>query len=190
MAEVNEEIAKAYFEEVCGYFVKTNLYFKKESEKPHKRGGVGASDIDLLLLHPTDGKYGKRAMVSVKGWHEYVLNLKNCKNNYKWMHGFEKQDLKAVENFFGTKEFNKILVVPRVNEKERWIIEQYGKQNKGIDYIISFPFMLNELFNKFKQSSRYYKESEVLQTLAVAYKHSFRPLLKERERLIKKLKKI
>ena len=187
MAEVNEEIAKAYFEEVCGYFIKTDLYFKKTSKKEHKRGGVGPSDIDLMLLHPQDnGIYGKRAMVSVKGWHGYVLNSTNCKNNQKWMHGFEKQDLDAAENCFKTKEFSKILVVPRVNEDERPLVEQYAKKYKGIDHILGFPFMLEKLFKTFEQSSRYYKESEVLQTLAVAYRYSIKDMMKKIRRLEQK----
>ena len=74
MAEVNEEIAKAYFEEVRGYLTRQDHYFKKESKKPHKRGGIGPSDIDLLIMHPSEeGIYGKRAMVSVKGWQRYCL---------------------------------------------------------------------------------------------------------------------
>ena len=191
MAEVNEEIAKAYFEEVCGYMIKQDHYFKKTSQKSHARGGVGPSDIDLLIMHPRDeGIYGIRAMVSVKGWHGYCLTEKNCQNNEKWTKGFEKQDLNAAESFFGTKDFNKILVVPRVDEKERAFIEQYVKRNKGIDYLLGFPFMLNELSKKIEQSSRYYKESESLQTLAVSHKYSIKPLLKENQQLKKTIEKL
>jgi hypothetical protein len=189
MAEVNEEIARVYFEEVCGYTAKSDFYFKKKSEKAHKRGGVGGSDIDLLLLHPNEGIYGKKAMVSVKGWHNYVLTLKGCKNNPNWTKGFGKQDLDAAESFFNAKDFNKILVVPRVKEPEKELIEEYVKKTKGIDYVLGFPFMLNELFKKFEQSSRYYKESETLQTLAVTYRYSIEPLNKEIRRLEKKLEK-
>ncbi|MBS7633731.1 hypothetical protein KEJ15_09025 [Candidatus Bathyarchaeota archaeon] len=80
MVEVNEEIARAYFEEVCGYMVRTGFYFKKVREKRagKTKGGAGPADIDLLILHPNPNsekykefieKFGKRAMVSVKGWH-------------------------------------------------------------------------------------------------------------------------
>ena len=33
MVEVNEEITKAYFEEVCGYLVRTGYHFTKTSPK-------------------------------------------------------------------------------------------------------------------------------------------------------------
>jgi len=190
MAEVNEEIAKAYFEEICRYFVETDHYFKKSSKKAHKRGGTGPSDIDLLLLHPTEGIYGKRAMVSVKGWHGYVLNSENCKKNYKWMHGFEKQDLDAAEDRFKSKDFSKILVVPRINEEEREEVERYAKECKGIDYIITFPFMLKEIFDKIGDSSRYYKESEVLHTLTVSYRHYITPIIEENIKLKKDISKL
>ena len=190
MAEVNEEIAKAYFEEVCGYLTKSDYCFQKTSKRPHKRGGVGPSDIDLLIMHPNEGGlYGKRAMVSVKGWHDYILTKYNCKTKESWTKGFEKQDLDAAEEFFKTKDFSKILVVPRVEKNNREFIEKYVKTSKGIDCLIDFPFMINEIFKKFKKP-RYYKESEVLQTLAVAYRHNIKSLIKENEELREKLENL
>src|SRR3990170_2675861 len=91
MVEVNEEIAREYFEEVCGYMVRTGFYFKKVGKKREGRtkGGAGPADIDLLILHPNPTskrykvfieKFGKRAIVSVKGWH---MQPKRCRSREK-----------------------------------------------------------------------------------------------------------
>lgn len=66
MVEVNEEIARAYFEEVCGYMVRTGFYFKKVREKRagKTKGGAGPADIDLLILQPFQAETTMREWTS------------------------------------------------------------------------------------------------------------------------------
>jgi|GEM_PF-6159289 len=162
--DVNEQIAKVYFEELYGYVVKTNHYFKKRGKK-----GAGPADIDLILVHPKNGKYGKKAICSVKGWQSYKITLKSIKNRQL----FEKewkisdwQELAAAERFFGSKYFNKILILPPIERKNKKKAIEYCKRKYGI-VLLDFSDVLFELIEYLSQENRMYRsfEAESLQTL-------------------------
>jgi len=74
MTDVNEEIVKAYYE-AQGYIVKTNHYYvKKKVSEDGKKVGYGASDIDLIIMHP---QTNNKAIISVKGWQNDVVKKSN-----------------------------------------------------------------------------------------------------------------
>lgn len=162
--DVNEQIAKAYFEEVHGYMVKTNHYFKKVRDR-----GSGPSDIDLILHHPKDGAFGKNAICSVKGWQSHTISLKTIKNksNFeeKWRI-FEDQEISAGKEFFGNNDFNKILVLPPIYKSEKKDAIIYCKEEYKIQ-LLNFSDILIELIeylSKSKNLKRAY-DIEALQIL-------------------------
>jgi len=187
LVEVNEEIARAYFEEVCGYMVRTGFYFKKMREKraDKKRGGAGPADIDLLILHPNPASdqnkdlvknYGTRAMVSVKGWHmepQYHRSIENAErtidNACKSLFG-DPQASDAAKAFFGGADFKRLLVISRLDEKFKDEQEKYARQKYNVDKIIDFSKILKELLDSIKKR-KYFPESPILQTIYTLSKY-------------------
>jgi hypothetical protein len=172
MTDVNERIAADYFE-TLGYIVKTNEYYVKKG----KRGGSGPSDIDLILLHPkSDGKYGKRAIVNVKGWHNYYFIkeelIKDYNKKYWEKLHFDKQLLKKAREVFGTNNFKKILVVSKLDPASRnYIVEKMPKIHHV--EIIDFPMMLETLIKELNPNKNY-GHSEFLQTIRMFKKYIFK----------------
>jgi len=166
--EVNEEIVRAYFEEFYGYVARSELYFKKKTQRKGKRKGVGPSDIDLVLMHPKKGKFGKRAIVAVKGWQNTVFNIKDIKNYEKWYGVFDSQEIKKAKEFFSNKKFNKIFVVSKLKKDDILKINEISKK-LGI-IILDFPRILKEIWSKI-DTGRNYKNSEFLQAIRLAKKY-------------------
>ncbi|MCD6115127.1 hypothetical protein J7J74_02480 [bacterium] len=167
--DVNEQIAKAYFEEVCSYVVKTNHYFKKKG----KRGGAGPADIDLILIHPQKGykEYGKYAICTVKGWQSYKVSINDIKNQKKFEEEwkiFEKQELEAAKRFFGVDKFSKILILPPINSKHKKEAINYCKKRYNI-ILLDFSDVLFELIEYLSKDNRMYRsfQTESLQTLRI-----------------------
>src|SRR5688500_14805612 len=104
--DVNEQIAKAYFEVIHSYIVKTNHPFIKRREK-----GSGASDIDLVMHYPKGtckSIFGRRAICSVKGWQSHRVSLKEIKDIKKFKNQwkiFESEEIEAAKELFGTDKF-------------------------------------------------------------------------------------
>lgn len=171
--DVNEQIAKAYFEEVYGYIVKTNHYFKKVRAK-----GSGPSDIDLILHHPKDGLFGKNAICSVKGWQSHTIRLKTIKNKSKFEEKwriFEDQEISAGKKFFGDNAFEKILILPPIYRSEKKDAIEYCKEEYNIR-LLNFADILIELIehlSKQENLNRAY-DSESLQTLRMVLINIFR----------------
>ena len=181
MVEVNEEITRAYFEEVCGYMVRTGYHFTKSSQKRagKARGGAGPADIDLLIYHPNPKselfndyikKYGVKAMVSVKGWHmlpkksrKLETALETIDNACKSTFG-DHQASDAARVFFGDSGFNRILVLSRIDNKFPEEQRKYAKTKYQVNSIIEFSDMLRELLSAV-QNRRYFPESQILQTM-------------------------
>ncbi|MBI2140294.1 hypothetical protein HYU14_05190 [Candidatus Woesearchaeota archaeon] len=170
--EVNEQIIKAYFEEVHKYVVRTNLYFKKRG----KKGGAGPADIDLVMIHPKKGKYGKNVIVTVKGWQGATIRRKDIQNRNtfekKWKI-FQKQELKAADKFFGKNNYKKILILPpiKINDKV-YCKKRINKEYKTI--LMDFPDILFELMDYLSGNNPERKkligrsfDSEFLQTLRI-----------------------
>ncbi|MBR9676619.1 hypothetical protein GOV04_00570 [Candidatus Woesearchaeota archaeon] len=171
--DVNEKIAEAYFENIHGYVVNTNHYFKKSGDG----GGAGPADIDLIMIHPKKGKYGKYAIATVKGWQSATTTLKQLKNKDKFEREwkiFQKDELKEAKKFFGHNNFSKIMVMPPIKPEEREECKHFVE--KKYDYIlIDFPEMIKELLTWLNSKSEVTKgenwerayESEFMQTLRI-----------------------
>jgi hypothetical protein len=189
LVEVNEEIARAYFEEVCGYMVRTGFYYKKFREKREgkKRGGAGPADIDLLIMHPNPAakqymdfvkKYGKRAMVSVKGWHMEPKRRRDLESALEEMDNAcsslfaDCQASDSAEAFFGSSDFRKLLVISRLDENFKEKQKEYAKQKYKVEPIIEFQEILEKLMEQARSRARtYFPESPILQTIYTMSKY-------------------
>jgi len=168
MAEVNEEIARVYFEEL-GYTVRTNLYYKKKSGL-----GTGPADIDLLILKPQGkGKYGKKAIVSVKGWHSFTFSLRLMKKSGRLFEMFVPQSIRRAEDFLG-KGFKRILIVAKTpkDKKEKVLIKKWLAKRMKIDFLLEFSEILSELIKR-TDNKRNYPNSEVQQTIRLLKNYKF-----------------
>jgi len=162
MTDVNEEIVAIYFE-LNGYLVRKNLKYMIKKPK-----SSGESDIDLAIQHP---QTGDKAIVEVKGWHNDVLSINDFKTSNKedyksrLFHFLRKEALKKAEEFFKSKDFRKILVVPALakNAEKRKAILDYVKKDKGVD-IIEFKDIIREVLDK-TEINKNYKDSEFQQTI-------------------------
>lgn len=172
MRDVNEQIVKAYFEEVYGYVVRTNIYFKKKG----KKGGAGPADIDLVMIHPKKGKFEKRVIVTVKGWQGVkirkgsISDRKKFKNEWKI---FQKQEVKAADKFFGKNKYKKILVLPPIKIDDKEYCKELVKKRYDIllmDFSdILFKLMKNLLGENLEGEKKIWRsfDSEFLQTLRI-----------------------
>ncbi len=178
MTDVNEEIVKAYFE-AQGYVVKTNHYYVKKKYDPEgKKKGQGASDIDLIIIHP---KKNDKAIISVKGWHNDILKESNLKKWYEQDYmklKLDEQTIKAGVDFFGDNNFRKILVLSCINEKNYSELKKKMEEFYHYDEVLDFQTILKELIDgnnekgieKFNQYKNY-RDSEFLQTLRLFIKY-------------------
>lgn len=180
MAEVNEEIAQAYFEEVCGYMVRTDYYFKKFKKRPGKKGGAGPADIDLLIYHPDPtselhkkyvNRFGKKAIVSVSGWHMLPKGSRKKETALGTIDVACKlfsdpQASDVAKGFFGDDAFSKIVVISKLDEKFKDEQKKYAEERYGVNEVIEFKEILNELTEYAQKSGRtWFKESSILQTV-------------------------
>ena len=162
--DVNEQIAKAYFEEVHGYMVKTNHYFKKVRDT-----GSGPADIDLILYHPREGNFGKQAICSVKGWQSQTIRLKAIKDKPTFEENwriFEDQEISEGERFFGNKDFAKILILPPIHKSEKKEAKKYCEKEYKIQ-LLDFSDILIELIEHLSNPSNLNRayDIEALQVL-------------------------
>lgn len=189
MVEVNEEIARAYFREVCGYLVRAGFYYKKFRKRRagKKKGGAGPADIDLLIMHPNPSSkqyrgfvknYDQRAMVSVKGWHMEPKRRKSRKNALGEMDNAcsslfaDRQASDSAKAFFGSGDFKKLLVISRLDENFKEDQRKYARQKYGVEQIIEFQQMLEKLMAQARSRKRtYFPESPILQTIYTISKY-------------------
>ena len=183
---MNEEIAKAYFEEVCGYMVRTGFYFKKvrKQRSGKEKGGAGPADIDLLIMHPnpdsakykafTD-RYGAKAMVSVKGWHQEPETHRIAGNALATIDRAcsslfgDPQASKYAKEYFGNDGFRKLLVISRLDTRFKKEQEEHALKRYGAS-VIEFREVICELLERIEHRT-YFPESEILQTIKLMSKY-------------------
>lgn len=179
MTDVNEEIVKVYYE-AQGYLVKTNHYYVKQKiSKEGKKTGQGASDIDLIIMHP---QTKDRAIVSVKGWQNDVVLKSNI--NKKWKNKdkeklkIDNQTLSAGKSFFGNDSFKTILIISCIEKENYQELKRDLEEFYNYDLILDFPTILHDLIEGNKEKNipefdehKNYRDSEFLQTLRLLIKH-------------------
>jgi len=155
--------------------VRTNVTYRVKGEN----GIGGDSDVDLvaLNLHPdrinppknfilkTDDLKGiEYAAIEVKGWHTEVFTpslIRSAPRIFYFTRPEADEKIKAV---IQTAHYRKILVIPALakNEETRKEAIKMLSQN-GIDHIIEFETIINDIYKKVKENKNY--NSEILQTM-------------------------
>ncbi len=184
MSGFDENIVREYFE-LHGFLVRQLRKYQIQSRRK-----LAEEDIDFMVYNPayknTDRtpafllfsnelKYIHRAVVVVKGWHTLRFTPSMLRSSSEIFNFLEKNIIKKVEDFFqideddvnGSHEILKILVLPGLPIHEPHRSESMKMlKDRGIDGIISFRSMLNDILNKV-ETNRNYQKSQVLQILRI-----------------------
>ena len=184
MAGFDENIVREYFE-LHGFLVRQLRKYQVQSRRK-----LAEEEIDLMVFNPafvrgerkpefllfsSELRYIHRAIVVVKGWHTTLrftpAMLKNSPEVLKFL---EKNVLKKAEDLFVEEEdfddesgLLKIIVLPGlpITEPHRSESIRLLKEH-GVDGIISFRSMLQDILDKVETNLNYQK-SDILQILRI-----------------------
>ena len=174
MSAVDEGIVREYFE-LHGFLVcQRRKYIVQARQK------TGDEEVDLIVLNPavpagvapaefeiTSKMLSQvsRAIVAVKGWHTEIFAPGVLAHQPKIFRFVEKRAVEEAQRLVGGEGLVKILVVPglpRDTKTRQRSIELL--RSKGVDGVISFRSILQELIASVA-TNRNYQKSDLLQTL-------------------------
>lgn len=182
MAGVDELIVREYFE-MNGFLVR-----QLRKYQVHSRAKRSEEELDLIVYNPTfkaDNRKPnlllfsselpliQRAVVVVKGWHSQKFTPATLRSSSEIFKFLEKDVLKQAEGLFDMEEkqveqmgsFLKILVIPGLPTHEPHKSQSIDLLKKsGIDAILSFRSMLQDILGKVEVNHNYQK-SDMLQIL-------------------------
>lgn len=184
MADVSIALVREFFEE-SGFLVKINRKYI-----PIGRTRTQSAEIDLAVINPVRDKVsngvnpkpesGKpesfiispndlkkipRAIVKVKGWHTETFSPSVLNTFPKIFQFVAPNVVRHAQEFFGTQEFWKILVVPSLPRAKASLEKSIEiLKTKGIDGVIEFKTILGTLANIVKPNRNYF-ESDMLQLI-------------------------
>lgn len=184
MSAIDEGIVREYFEQ-NGFLVRQVRKYQVQSRKKHSE-----EEIDLLVYNPawkregrkpdfflfaTELPYLHRAVVAVKPWHSGVFSAATIKGSPEILRFLEEQVLKEVSRLFPDDEEQenesdkvaKILVLPGLPTQEPYRSQSVALlKERGVDGIISFRSMLQDLVSKV-EVNRNYRKSDTLQVIRI-----------------------
>ena len=185
MSAVDETIVREYFESHGFLVCQRRKYIVQSRQK------TGDEEVDLIVLNPratvatipsefelTSENLGQvsRAIVAVKGWHTEVFAPGVLAHQPKIFRFVESRAVEEAKKLVGSDGLLKILIVPglprEAKTRERSI---EVLRSKGIDGVISFRSILQELIAGVKVN-RNYQKSDLLQILRLLKNYE---LLKE-----------
>jgi len=182
MSGVDETIVREYFE-LNGFFVRQLR--KRQVQSRAKRS---EEEIDLIVINPGHSSDSRRpnfmlfsnelrqihrAVVFVKGWHSQKFTPATLRGSAEIFKFLEKDVYKRAEELFAVDQeavghldqFLRILVLPGLPTHEPHKSESIKLlKGVGLDAIISFRSMLQDIAEKVEASHNYSK-SDFLQTL-------------------------
>ncbi|HUJ72319.1 MAG TPA: hypothetical protein VLZ30_08740 [Verrucomicrobiae bacterium] len=185
MSAVDEGIVREYFE-LNGFLVcQRRKYIVQARQK------TGDEEVDLIVLNPAAPagiapaefeitskmlSQVSRAIVAVKGWHTEIFAPGVLAHQPKIFRFVEKRAIEEAQRLVGSEGLVKILVVPglpRDTKTRQRSIELL--RSKGVDGVISFRSILQELIASVA-TNRNYQKSDLLQVLRLLKNYG---LLKE-----------
>ena len=174
MSAVDEGIVREYFE-LNGFLVcQRRKYIVQARQK------TGDEEVDLIVLNPAVPagtapaefeitskmlSHVSRAIVAVKGWHTEIFAPGVLAHQPKIFRFVEKRAVEEAQRLVGGEGLVKILVVPglpRDTKTRQRSVELL--RSKGVDGVISFRSILQELIASVA-TNRNYQKSDLLQTL-------------------------
>jgi hypothetical protein len=174
MSAVDESIVREYFESHGFLVCQRRKYAVQARQK------TADEEINLVVFNPhaiqapaplefelSPGalKYVSRAVVAVKGWHTEVFAPGVLAHQPKIFRFVEKQAVEEAQRLVGGEGLVKLLVVPglpreaKTREKSVELLRA-----KGVDGVISFRSILQELLAGVR-TNRNYQKSDLLQIL-------------------------
>ncbi len=176
MSSVNELMVREYFESL-GYLVTQPRKYVVPSWRKHSDEGA-----DLIVINPRVGEHRvpdhivwgtselaniARAVVGIRGWHTERFYASVIQQT-PWVFRFvEPAFVRHAARLAGSSDIARILCIPRLPAsgelKDRTI---RVLKEKGIDGVISFETILNELI-AYVQPNRNYDKSDLLQILRI-----------------------
>lgn len=171
MADVSIGLVREFFEE-SGFLVKINRKYRGKSHGAeidlavvNPRPESGSPDSFILSLR--DIKKISRAIVKVKGWHTESFSPSVLTTFPKIFRFVTPDVVRLAQEFFGTQEFLKILVVPSL-PATRTSIEKSIEilKAKGVDGVIEFKTILEAIVNMVMPNRNYF-ESDLLQLVRI-----------------------
>lgn len=184
MAGIDETIVREYFE-LNGFLVRQMRKYQVQS-----RAKRSEEEIDLIVINPSYREAAgdhhfmlfsnelpriSRAVVFVKGWHSQKFTPATLRGSADIFKFLEKDVYKRADELFAIdkdqledpKRFKKILVLPGLPTHEPHKSESIKLlQEVGLDAIISFRSMLQDILSKIEVNHNYSK-SDFLQTLRI-----------------------
>ncbi|GHB89610.1 hypothetical protein [Cerasicoccus arenae] len=184
MAGIDETIVREYFE-LNGFLVRQMRKYQVQS-----RAKRSEEEIDLIVINPGYREQTRRpnfmlfsnelpliqrAVVFVKGWHSQKFTPATLRGSADIFKFLEKDVYKRAEELFAIEKdqigeidnFIKILVLPGLPTHEPHKSESIKLlQDVGLDAIISFRSMLQDIMSKVEINHNYSKD-DFLQTLRI-----------------------
>lgn len=184
MSAIDEDIVREYFEQ-NGFLVRQVRKYAVQSRKK-----TSDEEIDLLVLNPAYAKsdrrpdfflftselpYIHRAMLAIKGWHSGRFNpatLRGSPEIFRFLTENVKREanrlLSVDQDEPGTgDDLLKILVTPGLPTQEPFRSQSVELlKERGVDGIISFRTMLQDLISRV-EVNRNYRKSETLQIIRI-----------------------
>jgi len=183
MAGIDEAIVREYFE-LNGFLVR-----QLRKHTAHGRSRKDEELIDLLVYNPAcketaspnfilfsnDLPLIRRAVIAVRAWHSKKFTASTLRASSEIFSFLEKDVLKKASDLFASDEedleahgeLKKILVLPGLPTHEPHRTESIELLRKhGVDGIISFRSMLQDILTKVEVNHSYTK-SDLLQTLRI-----------------------
>lgn len=185
MSAIDEDIVREYFEH-NGFLVRQVRKYAVQSRKKSSDEEL----IDLLVLNPafarSDRKpdffiftselpYIHRAMLSVKGWHTNTFSTATMRNSPDIFRFLEQNVQKEADRQLPLSEdapdlgddLLKIIVVPGLPSQEPYRSQSVAMlKERGVDGIISFRTILQELITRI-EVNRNYRKSDTLQIIRI-----------------------
>jgi len=173
MSDVSIGLVKEFFEE--------NQFLVKINRKyiPTKKTRSELEEVDIFVtnfrhqeselhdfvINAHNIKKVSNAIVKVKGWHTETFSPAVLTASPDIFRFVQPDIVKLASNFFGTKDFLKILVIPSLpltpGVKKRSI---EILKNKGVTNVLDFKTILG-LITKHIKPNRNYLESDILQLI-------------------------
>jgi len=173
MADIGIELVREFFE-AHQFLVKMHRKYV-----PTKKDRLQISEIDLAVLNlkpqedkvcafilgPRDIIKIPRAIVKVKSWHMESFSPALLNAFPKIFQFVSPGVVKLANQFFGTNNYTKILVVPSLPTTEAAKSKSIDiLKKKGVDGVIEFKIILSVITDMVKKN-RNYLESDILQLI-------------------------
>ena len=109
----------------------------------------------------------QRAIVRVLGWHTDRFSPAVLETSPEVSRFAEPESVRRIERQFGAGPIAKIICIPGFSPHDEIRQRTFGMlRDRGIDGILSFPTMLQELIASL-EISKNYEKSDLLQTLRI-----------------------